>query len=199
MAGVVAVVNQSRRRVIAVVTCGNVGCRPAGARKMRRISCWSTKFQQLFPPTASAVLVALWFGLALFVRAMGIGPVATWVWGGAIALAVVASVAWLIAPRVRHVDVDEDRVRVSGVFRTATLPLSSVTSVTEWPKGRFHMAAIEFDHDTPFGRKVQFIPRTQLARVGWLRWRRTAPVVLDLATSAHSRYTCVGDETEARQ
>jgi hypothetical protein len=159
---------------------------------MRRISCWSTTFAQLFPPIASVVLVGLWFGVAAIVGSMGIGPPAMWVWAGAIVLAVVAAVSWVIAPRVRHVDVGETSVRVSGVFRTATLPLSSVASVTERPKGGFHMATIEFDHATPFGRRVHFTPRTQFVRVGWLRWRRTALVVRQLASSAGARYTCIG-------
>lgn len=158
-------------------------CRATGTSSMRRISCWSTTFQQLFPPIAGAVLAALWFAAAFATKSTG-------VWLAAIVFAVVVSVLWRIAPKVRHVDFDDLNIRITGVVCSTTLPLSSITSVTERPTGGFHWATIEFDRVTPFGGKIHFIPRTQFVRAGWLGWRRIAPVVQELAASARSRYTC---------
>jgi hypothetical protein len=152
---------------------------------MRRISCWSTTFQQLFPPIAGGLLTALCFALAFATKS-------TEIWLAAIVFAVVVSALWRFAPKVRHVEFDGVNIRISGVFRSTTLPLSSITSVTERPTGGFHWATIEFDRVTSFGRRIHFIPRTQFVRGGRLGWRRIAPVVQELAASACSHYTYLG-------
>ena len=126
-------------------------------------------------------LTTLWFFAAIVTKS-------TELWAAGVVFAVVVSVLWSIAPRVCHVDVDDTSVRVSGVFRAATYPFSSLISVTELPLGRVHWASIEFKEVTPLGRRVHFIPKTRLVRIGKLRWRRIAPVVRELAASAGARY-----------
>ena len=149
---------------------------------MQRISDSSTTFQQVFAPIMVVALSALWF-----VGAFTIG--ATEFWIAATALAIVAIVLLSFAPRFRHVEFDDLNVRVSGAFRNAIVPLSSIACVTERTDGHIRTATIEFAHITPFGHRVDFIPRTQIIWTGWLP-RRTAPVVQELAKVAHCRYVC---------
>ncbi len=150
---------------------------------MQRISHSSTTFYLVFAPLSTLGLVAMWFVVALMMQS----PM---FWLTAIAFLVLALAVMCFAPRFRHIIVDGSHIRVSSLFCTITLPLSSIACVTEFPVGEIHRASIEFDHVTPLGRRVYFMPRVQLERVGWMRWRRIAPVVQELARSAQCPFVC---------
>ncbi len=155
---------------------------------MPRISSWATTFQQWYPPVAAVALALLWFVLA---AVTGSTPL----WITAAFFAVFVATLLRLAPKVRHIGLDGSDILVSSSFRTLRLPLSSVVSVTERPGGGFHWATIEFDHETPFGRYVHFIPNIRYARIGRFRWRRIAPAVEELATLAHARFVYEGRPT----
>ena len=56
------------------------------------------------------------------------------------------------------VDLDNRNLFLSDLRRQATVPLTSVTKVTEGNYLPHHPVTLEFDRDTVFGRRVTFFP-----------------------------------------
>jgi len=77
--------------------------------------------------------------------------------------------------RLKRVRIDSNCLYVSNYLRELTIPLSSISSVTENRWLNIHPVTIHLHHVTEFGRKVTFMPKI---RWSW-SWSRH-PVVAEL-------------------
>ena len=89
-----------------------------------------------------------------------------------------ASLRWFLAS-VKKVRIDGATLYVSDYRREIAVPLAEIEDVSENWWMSHHPVTLHLRHDTPFGRKITFIPKFRLL----LRWR-THPIVNELRTLA---------------
>jgi hypothetical protein len=121
--------------------------------------------------------------LGLWIGSVGANPppapmkwifLAMWVLGTALFL-------WLLAP-LKKVRIDGTSLYVSNYRREITVPLSEIESVSENWWMNHHPVTIHLRHETPFGRRITFIPQFRLQ----LFWR-SHPIVAELRALAGNR------------
>jgi hypothetical protein len=91
-----------------------------------------------------------------------------------------ASFWWLLGS-VKKVRLDATALHVSDYRREIAVPLAEIESVSENWWMSHHPVTLHLRHDTPFGRKITFIPTFRL-----LPFWRTHPIVNELRRLARS-------------
>ena len=94
-----------------------------------------------------------------------------------------ASFRWLLGS-VKKVRIDGATLHVSDYRREIAVPLAEIESVSENWWMSHHPVTIHLRHDTPFGRKITFIPKFRL-----LPFWRTHPIVNELRALARKPVT----------
>jgi hypothetical protein len=131
---------------------------PGDAARTRYSSTVETRlFKYVFPALVSlvgtAVLIAMWPDGAASDREswmLRAGLIAGWL-----------LLNWLLqlsASNIKTVERCGDHLRISGGFKTISVPFSEVAGVSQYIITRPQMLTIKFTRKTEFGRKVQFIP-----------------------------------------
>ncbi len=75
----------------------------------------------------------------------------------AIGFAFVYGLYWSF--KLKRVAVDGGAIYISNYSREVRLPLAAIVGVTENRLLKFHPVTIAFDADTPWGRKIKFMPK----------------------------------------
>lgn len=68
-------------------------------------------------------------------------------------------VFWYAVGRVKRVRLDGDHLLISNYLKEVRLPASMLKDVCDY-RGRMRTIVLTFGEDTPFGRRVAFIPVT---------------------------------------
>jgi hypothetical protein len=90
--------------------------------------------------------------------------------------------AFSLAARLVSIEVDNHNLFLSDFHRRATIPLAAVSDVTEENWLPHHPVTIDFERDTPFGRRVTFLPDMTDQ---WLRFA-PHPVVAQLENAVRA-------------
>jgi hypothetical protein len=147
---------------------------------MRTISSASTWWIKYFNPFAFALVMVgqgLWFGL---IRRPPVLSTDSGAWQLLVLFCIVAAfltflVAWQ-GLQLKRVRMDDEALHISNYFREIHVPLSNMEHVSEFLGQRQgNRVTITLRDDTPFGRKIVFVPP-----FSWSRRGKVDPVVGEL-------------------
>jgi hypothetical protein len=137
------------------------GRAPEAARSQpRMISAGNTFFRKFFVSSVYLAAAALMLALVLqaLARAHELGSKATMIVLSCLACIGISMISIWAFARLKRVAMSESSLHVSNFRREIVVPLNDISSVGEAERATYRVW-IQFKKETPFGRRIYFIPK----------------------------------------